>query len=101
MKTLKLYKMFNSDTIRSRTTAMLILKDISKFKSEKIIFDFENINFVSRSFAHELLSNLNKDNKNFEFVNTNDTIDAIFRIALIKPKFVFSTPVKKKILIKN
>ena len=100
MKTLKLYEMFNSDTLRNRSTAASIVKDMAKFKSEKIIFDFENISFISRSFAHELLSNLKEKDIDFQFVNTNHVIDTMFRISSIKPKFVFSTPVKKKIEIK-
>lgn len=97
MKTFVLYDIFKSDTLRNRTTADALIREISSQKtSEKILLDFRNIVFVSRSFSNELLTHL--DRSRFEFVNMNNSVKRMFDVAITKPKFSFAKPIKEEVM---
>jgi len=83
--------------ISSRDIADILENAISKHKSKKLDLDFSNVEFISRSAAHALLS-MKEDlqrrvikKKEISFINTNEEVEKMFRIiaanrALPKPK---------------
>lgn len=58
------------------------LEDIKNaFETErKIIIDFKNITFISRSAFHELISVINNQKPKFVFINMNKNIDELFTL---------------------
>ncbi|MDL1871187.1 hypothetical protein FBR05_03175 [Deltaproteobacteria bacterium PRO3] len=65
---------------------------LSKIKEQfapsatKIILDFSDIDFVSRSFSHELIRFSKSWEKQIEFKNLNPTIQALFsKVQAAKP----------------
>jgi hypothetical protein len=68
---IKLHDLFCTDTLRHRETARKIVEIIPKDISQ-VIVDFEEIDFASRSFLHELLVGL--DNKEVSYENANQEI---------------------------
>ncbi len=92
-----LYGMFHTDTLRDRRTALLVVKEISKDSSEFVQLDFANIDFASRSFCHELLTNLTKrDNVRFE--NVNEEVRHMMIASLKKPHNHLDYPMKKLVV---
>ena len=71
--------MFCTDTLRYRETARRIIEEILRIPiTNQIIIDFKNITFASRSFLHELLSNLG--NRSIKFTNQNHNIEQMIEI---------------------
>jgi len=98
MKTLYLKNIFNSPILRSRSAAQLLFRKIQALPStEKIILDFEDIDFVSRSFANELLVSL-RNRANVSIVNTNSNIEEMFKVAKKKPKVHFEGVLEQPLL---
>lgn len=66
-----------SNIISSRTSIELIKSEIEKKSdTEVVILDFNNVEVISRSFAHELVLFLNS-NLSIEISNTNEPVTAI------------------------
>ena len=97
MRTISLYEIFKADTIRNRNSVILITDQISKYNSEKIIIDFSNIEFISRSFANELQTRL-KD-IDFEFRNTSTIVKRMLEVSIEKPKFDHEIKIQRKKLL--
>ena len=80
MFAIKLYDMFCTDTLRHRDTARLVVDALAKEPlSSEVIIDFDKIDFASRSFLHELLSDLGSRKVVFE--NRNDEVKQMMEIA--------------------
>jgi hypothetical protein len=95
---LNLCDMFDSDTLRSRSTAAVIINRISKVSpSEEIMIDFKNVLFTSRSFCHELLTFV-KNKKKVSIVNTNMQVGKMMEAALKKPEVDHDFSIKKVLL---
>ena len=76
---LKLYDMFCNDTLRHRDSARKIVELINKQdESKPIVVDFDKIDFVSRSFLHELLCGVG--NRTVSFSNANNEITQMTNI---------------------
>lgn len=91
---INLYRMFRTDTLRDRQTALLVVKEISKMPvSYPVKINFERIIFASRSFCHELLTGL-KDRKSVKFENMNQEIKIMMEVALRKPQVDPNIPLK-------
>ena len=59
MFVVKLYGMFCTDTLRHRDTAREVVATFAKEPlSSQVVIDFDKIDFASRSFLHELLTDL-------------------------------------------
>jgi hypothetical protein len=71
-----LYQMFGTDTLRHRDTARKVAESLPK--TDQAIIDFANIDFASRSFLHELLSDLG--DRNVVFKNTNNEVKQMMEI---------------------
>ncbi|MDI6897422.1 STAS-like domain-containing protein [Methanocella conradii] len=78
---IRLYELFGSHALRQRETAQKVVEMvINEPTSRKVIVDFDQIEFATRSFLNELLSGLyNKDN--VEFINTNESIEQMMKIS--------------------
>lgn len=95
MKTIEIFKMFNSDTLRNRSSALLIVKKILSFPdSEVIVIDFNNVVFISRSFCHGLLSGI-ANRRKVSFTNTNTEIERMIRISPKKPNYSFNNHIEE------
>ena len=85
MFAVKLYDMFCTDTLRHRDTARKVVDTLAKEPlSSEVIIDFDKIDFASRSFLHELLSDLGSRKVVFE--NRNEEVTELMDI--IKKNFV-------------
>ncbi len=92
---IKLYEILNTDTLRHRDTARMVLDRVSQRRSdERIVIDFAGISFASRSFCHELKRGLG--DLDVVFVNMMPEVEGMMRIAFSKPKVDFEPPVESK-----
>ena len=71
-QTIKLNTIYSAD-LYTRSRASELRACINKDATE-VVFDFEGIGFMSRSFADEVC-NIMDDNKNIKFVSTNRNAD--------------------------
>ena len=100
-KTVQVYNMVKSDTLRSRKTASNIVNTIVELPStEDVFIDFKKIVFASRSFCHELLTSI-RNRDNVHLVNTNSEINKMCEVATKKPVVDFEIPNKEQILVVN
>lgn len=78
---IKLYELINGDdTLRNRDTAKKIIEIIAKEpESNQVVIDFDKIEFATRSFLNELLSNLY--NRKVSYINTNRDIEKMMKIS--------------------
>ena len=75
-----LHDIFCIETLRHRDTAKKVVAMFAKEPvTNQIIIDFDKIDFASRSFLHELLSDLGTHKVIFE--NTNEEIKEMMEIA--------------------
>lgn len=89
-----LYEIFCKDTLRHRETARKIVENIPKKpEPHQIIVDFERIEFASRSFLHELLSDLS--DKKVEFVNMNKEVKTMMDVILRSSESTLRFPTGK------
>ena len=80
-----LYEMLRTDTLRDRQTALVVVDRICNLPvSSPVRIDFARIVFASRSFCHELLTQL-KDRKNVSFKNMNREVQRMMLVARTKP----------------
>lgn len=73
-----------------------IFDNLNKLQDVIVVFDFINVEFVSRSFADEFMNfkkELNHRHIESEFINTNKEISSMFKIV--------SSPEKRKIKMIN
>ena len=89
---IKLSKIFEGN-ISTRAAVALINHEI-KIDIDKIILDFANIDFISRSFTHELLRFIENHERKVEIANTKKSVKDM--LALVK-----SAKVKTKQEISN
>jgi len=74
---INLYEMFCTDTLRHRESARKVVERIPK-EINTVTVNFERIDFVSRSFLHELLWGL--CNRKIDFSNVNEEIEQMMTI---------------------
>lgn len=95
MKTIPVFEMFKTDTLRNRSTALRIIEKIHSLpRTEVVSIDFSNVIFASRSFCHELSSGLQK-RENVKFINMDKEVERMFEISRIKPHYYISRPLKQ------
>jgi len=95
---IRLNELLGTDTLRHRETAQIVLRKIANSpESSKIVINFMNISFVSRSFFHELLKGLRTLKiQDVLFVNENSEIKQMRKLAFSKPRVDYKiTPIKK------
>ena len=63
-----------------RSNADMLFDSIDKSKEKKIILDFRDIQFMSRSFAQQYLLRKKKSNKEVEERNIEENITTMFEI---------------------
>ena len=66
---MNLHQIFKTKTLRYRASARQVVENLPKNKP--ITIDFENIEFASRSFVHELLHSLGNRQVTFEHRNAD------------------------------
>jgi anti-anti-sigma regulatory factor len=87
---IKLYKIVDTDTLRHRETAQMILLPIVKEpRDTPVTLDFSGITFASRSFLHELLSGLN--GRELKIINAKAEVKFMVKIAFNKPQLRLET----------
>lgn len=71
--------------LTSRNSAITFFGKIDFKQTDAVILDFEGVDSITPSFAHEMLSIIvrNKKNRNISFKNGNDDIDFQLKKALI------------------
>lgn len=75
MKTIKIKEILGNNIIlRSSITP---LKE--KISNDTLFLDFEEVDFISRSFADELYSFIEKNNTLLQIINTNEVIKVIMQ----------------------
>jgi hypothetical protein len=67
-----------SKHLRFRDTAVDLFKEIK----QDTVFDFKNILTISRSFAHEFLTQKNNCKFNISQINASNEINQIFEVVL-------------------
>ncbi|MEA2098273.1 MAG: hypothetical protein U9P70_04360 [Patescibacteria group bacterium] len=76
---------FKSSSLITRQAARELFDVIFESDTNKIILDFNKIEFASRSFFDELNSKMNKIKllgKNIEIVNLNENLDKLYKIVV-------------------
>lgn len=91
---IKIYDHVETDTLRHRETAQQLLQTINTSQEETVTLNFKAITFASRSFLHELLSNL--EEKKLTYKNTNKEIKNTIKNSFTKPVLKLETPDKVK-----
>lgn len=84
---LDLFTLFSNSTLRNRNTVKLISRKIKKAK--EVILDFEKIDFISKSFAHELKKFVKNSDKKIRMINKNQSIRQMLLIANIRPEIKY------------
>ncbi len=79
MKTVRLRERFGSN-IFTRKTISVFFEEISLLKDKEVLFDFKDVEFISRSCADEYLKQKSKMNKKIIEVNVSDNVRSMFRI---------------------
>ena len=78
MKKRILIKDYYPDFISSRKSINILKQIDFNAIGRDIIFDFTEIVFISRSFAHEFIEFSKKNNLNVKLENTNTNLNAVF-----------------------
>ena len=86
MYAISVYDLFNTDTLRNRSTAQKLLNKIKHSNTDIVNLDFKEIRFMSRSFTNELLEGIRSIPKKVELLNLSEDIQKMEKVALIKPK---------------
>jgi hypothetical protein len=78
-KNIKLFSFFDSSSLNTRDEAIKLFTFLANDNTaDKLIYDFENISFISRSFADEFHKSLifftNIENVSYELVNAASDI---------------------------
>lgn len=81
MKTFKLAERISED-IRSRSNSKIIRDYIAENANERIVLDFSNVRFISRSFADEVCQIMD-DYKNVSFANTQTDVERMLSIVML------------------
>lgn len=67
------------ETITSRKAIEILRSNFPLSEESSFIFDFSNIDFISRAFADELLHFIAKQNISVVYRNTNPNVDQILK----------------------
>lgn len=91
---LKLSEVIKTNRLSTRETARKILNFLPPEMNEYII-DFSEIEFISRSFAHEMIKikrQLELQNKKIEFQNTQEVVKKMLEIVSQQNNIVSKIP---------
>lgn len=69
--------------VSSRDTLSILRQEVEKTATEAVDFDFQNVEFISRSAAHEFLllkEELHQKNIQINFIHTNSDVTEMLRI---------------------
>jgi hypothetical protein len=78
-KTITLHKQFGSLIITRKTIAEFF-SNLTKMSEDKIVLNFNNIKFISRSAAHEYIRQKSISNKEIRETNIGTNIQAMFML---------------------
>jgi len=67
------------ETITSRKAIEVLKSYVPVMENSSYIFDFSNIDFISRAFADELLHFIKKEKISVVFENTNSNVEQILK----------------------
>lgn len=84
-KIINLGEIFNSSSLITRQMAREIFNIIAKSDENKIVLDFNKIEFASRSFFDELNNEMSKITllgKEVEFINLNESIEKLYKMVV-------------------
>lgn len=82
---IKLYELFGCHALRQRESAQKVVEMIAmEPKTSKVIVDFDKIEFATRSFLNELLSDLYYRD-NLVYINKNESIEQMMKISFKPP----------------
>jgi anti-anti-sigma regulatory factor len=82
---IKLYDQFGNDIIHRETARKVTEMTSKESRRNQVIIDFNNIEFASRTFLHELISDL--CDRNVVFINMNRDLERMMEI-VIKNSYV-------------
>lgn len=71
---------FLPSTITSRKSIELLSKVVSSLNHTSIVFDFANIDFISRAFADELTHFISDNHISVDFQNVNPVINEMLEV---------------------
>jgi len=77
MKTISVNKYLHGG-LSLRSYAKDIMNDVLKHQDCEISLDFNDVEYISRSFAHELIMDKRNTKKTVTFINKNPNVDAMF-----------------------
>lgn len=78
MSTVKIHELIGSEGRSRVNVSKLALKDLPA--SEDVVLDFSNVNFLSRSFTDEIITQL--EGKAFTIKNANNVITNMFKAVI-------------------
>lgn len=79
-KKIQLTKLHESTNVLTRKTISDLFSKINKFKDNKIVIDFKDIKFISRSCADEYVKQKNMSKKKITELNQSKDIKKMFSI---------------------
>ena len=82
MKKIILYRLFKTDTLLNRELVKQVFRTI---QDNKLVIDFNKISFISKSFAHEILTAIRKKDLDVEFINVSENVQIMLDVAFNKP----------------
>ena len=87
---IKIYNIVDTDTLRHRESAQMILQIIAKEPVDsQVVLDFTGIIFASRTFLHEMLSGLR--GRELKIINVNADVESMIQITFNKPQIILET----------
>lgn len=78
MKKVIFLKDFYPSIIATRKAISILTSEVSFIEGVDYVFDFQDITFISRSFADEFVKHLKSSHIHWSFNNINANIQAIF-----------------------
>ncbi|AAG39951.1 MULTISPECIES: STAS-like domain-containing protein [Methanothermobacter] len=95
-------KNFINKTLGFRDSAVYLFKEINKLEVENVELDFKGVEFMSRSFAHEYLTQKSRSTKNIIEKNQKPSIERMLDAvenSFNRPNKIKVHPVKESPLI--
>jgi len=79
---LPLNKTYQTTHLTTRSLAKQVFEDLLQMRSPEQVLDFSGIEFASRSFMVQLYSMLAKERSQARFVNMNENVEQMYRLAV-------------------
>jgi len=78
-KRISLFEVFNNNIV-TRNSMSSFFEDLNSLENTKIVLDFENISFISRSCADEYLKQRRASKKKIVEVNMSENVCEMFKL---------------------